>query len=83
MLARKDKVVRQNNDGIVYLFKKNKVTFFSGVGSFAGGAPGAWQIAVSTAQTPASLTATHVIVATGSKPRALASAAGPCRSTAG
>src|SRR4029079_15007722 len=27
MLKRKDKVVRQNNDGIVYLFRKNKVTF--------------------------------------------------------
>ena len=25
MLARKDKVVAQNNDGILYLFKKNKV----------------------------------------------------------
>ncbi len=25
MLKRKDRVVRQNNDGIVYLFKKNKV----------------------------------------------------------
>ena len=24
MLARKDQVVKQNNDGIVYLFKKNK-----------------------------------------------------------
>ncbi|HKA39658.1 MAG TPA: FAD-dependent oxidoreductase, partial [Burkholderiales bacterium] len=32
MLKRKDKVVRQNNDGIVYLFKKNKVTFFHGRG---------------------------------------------------
>jgi dihydrolipoamide dehydrogenase len=36
MLARKDKVVAQNNDGILYLFKKNKVTFFHGLGSFAG-----------------------------------------------
>src|SRR5215510_10341926 len=27
MLRRKDKVVSQNNDGITYLFKKNKVTF--------------------------------------------------------
>ena len=36
MLARKDKVVAQNNDGILYLFKKNKVTFFHGRGSFAG-----------------------------------------------
>jgi pyruvate/2-oxoglutarate dehydrogenase complex dihydrolipoamide dehydrogenase (E3) component len=30
MLARKDKVVAQNNDGILYLFKKNKITFFHG-----------------------------------------------------
>src|SRR5213592_4506797 len=37
MLGRKDKVVQQNNDGIVYLFKKNKVAFFHGKGSFAGG----------------------------------------------
>src|SRR5881227_3959339 len=46
MLARKDKVVAQNNDGILYLFKKNKIAFFHGMGSFAGGAPGAWQIKV-------------------------------------
>jgi dihydrolipoamide dehydrogenase len=70
MLARKDKVVRQNNDGIVYLFKKNKIAFFHGVGSFAGGAPGAWQIKVE-GPGAASLTAKNVIVATGSKPRAL------------
>src|ERR1700757_5195528 len=44
MLARKDKVVRQNNEGILYLFKKNKIAFHSGTGSFAGGAPGAWQV---------------------------------------
>src|SRR5215468_3985889 len=37
MLARKDKVVRQNNDGILYLFKKNKIRFFHGKGSFSGG----------------------------------------------
>jgi len=70
MLARKDKVVRQNNEGILYLFKKNKVTFFHGLGSFAGGAPGAWQIEVAGASA-ATLTAKNVIVATGSKPRAL------------
>ena len=46
MLKRKDKVVKQNNDGIVFLFKKNKVTFFHGRGSFAGGSAGAWQIRV-------------------------------------
>jgi dihydrolipoamide dehydrogenase len=70
MLARKDKVVRQNNDGIVYLFKKNKVAFYHGVGSFAGGSAGAWQVKV-TGAGAATLTAKHVIVATGSKPRAL------------
>ena len=34
MVGRKDTVVKQNNDGILYLFKKNKVTFFHGRGSF-------------------------------------------------
>jgi NADPH-dependent 2,4-dienoyl-CoA reductase/sulfur reductase-like enzyme len=70
MLARKDKVVGQNNDGILYLFKKNKVTFFHGVGSFEGRSGDAWTIKVDGAK-PATLEATHVIVATGSKPRAL------------
>jgi dihydrolipoamide dehydrogenase len=70
MLKRKDKVVKQNNDGILYLFKKNKVTFFHGKGAFAGGAVGAWQIKVS-GKSDETLTARHVIVATGSTPRAL------------
>ena len=70
MLARKDKVVRQNNDGIAYLFKKNKITFFHGMGSFAGGAPGTWQVKVEGAGA-AIFAAKNVIVATGSKPRAL------------
>ncbi len=70
MLSRKDKVVRQNNDGILYLFKKNKVVFHHGVGSFAGGGTGAWQVEVK-GPGAATLTAKHVIVATGSKPRAL------------
>src|SRR5580765_5527127 len=70
MLARKDKVVRQNNDGILYLFKKNKVAFYHGIGSFLGSGPGAWQIKV-TGAGAATLTAKNVIIATGSKPRAL------------
>jgi dihydrolipoamide dehydrogenase len=70
MLARKDKVVRANNEGIAYLFKKNKVAFFHGVGGFAGGAPGAWQVKVEGPGAEA-LVAKNVIVATGSKPRAL------------
>ena len=71
MLVRKDKVVAQNNDGILYLFKKNKVSFFHGLGSFAGGSGDAgWNIVVGGAA-PTQLTAKHVIVATGSSPRAL------------
>src|SRR5215813_226918 len=46
MLRRKEKVVKQNNEGILYLFKKNKVTFFHGRGSFTGGKAGAWEIKV-------------------------------------
>ena len=70
MLRRKDKVVKQNNDGILYLFKKNKVTFFHGTGAFAGGGAGAWQVQVS-GKSAEVLTAKHVIIATGSTPRAL------------
>jgi len=70
VLARKDKVVRQNNDGILYLFKKNKIRFFHGVGSFAGGSPGAWQVRVA-GPGAADLGAKNVIIATGSKPREL------------
>ena len=70
MLARKDKVVAQNNDGILYLFRKNKIAFFHGIGRFAGKSGEAWALEVTGAK-PATLEATHVIVATGSKPRAL------------
>ena len=49
MLARKDKVVAQNNDGILYLFKKNKIAFFHGKGAFAGKDGDAWKIAVAGA----------------------------------
>ena len=71
MLSRKDNVVKQNNDGILYLFKKNKVTFFHGRGSFAGQAEGAYQIKVA-GKTEESITAKQVIIATGSNARALA-----------
>lgn len=70
MLARKDKVVAQNNDGILFLLKKNKVAFHHGRGSFAGRDGDAWTIKVDGASA-ATLSARHVIVATGSAPRAL------------
>ena len=70
MLARKDKVVGQNNDGIQYLFKKNRITFFHGRGTFAARVGERWRIAVG-APAATALEARHVIVATGSAPRAL------------
>ena len=70
MLKRKDRVVRQNNDGIVYLFRKNKVTFFHGRGSFARAAGARWEIGVAGGNAETVL-AKHVIIATGSTPRTL------------
>jgi dihydrolipoamide dehydrogenase len=70
MLGRKNTVVKQNNDGILYLFKKNKVSFFHGRGSFVKAAEGGYEIKVAGAAEE-TLVAKHVIVATGSNPRAL------------
>ena len=67
MLKRKDKVVKQNNDGITYLFKKNKIAFFHGRGSLAASGGGGHYVAVGKE----SLNARHVIVATGSSARPL------------
>ncbi|HEU4850773.1 MAG TPA: dihydrolipoyl dehydrogenase [Telluria sp.] len=70
MLKRKDTVVKQNNDGILYLFKKNKVAFFHGRGAFAGAVDGGYTISV-TGPATETLQAKHVIIATGSNARQL------------
>jgi dihydrolipoamide dehydrogenase len=70
MLGRKDQVVKQNNEGILYLFKKNKVTFFHGRGSFVNASAQGYEIKVAGASEE-TITGKHVIVATGSTPRAL------------
>jgi len=67
MLGRKDTVVKQNNDGILYLFKKNKVTFFHGRGSFLAAKDGVYEIKAGED----TVTAKHVILATGSNARQL------------
>ncbi|MBA3772307.1 MAG: dihydrolipoyl dehydrogenase [Ramlibacter sp.] len=67
MLARKDQVVKQNNDGILFLFKKNKISFFHGRGSFAKAGEGGYEIKVGDE----SLVGKHIILATGSNARAL------------
>ncbi|MFB9245472.1 dihydrolipoyl dehydrogenase [Massilia antarctica] len=70
MLKRKETVVKQNNDGILFLFKKNKITFFHGRGAFSGAAEGAYQVSVTGANAD-TLAAKHVIIATGSNAREL------------
>jgi dihydrolipoamide dehydrogenase len=67
MLARKDKIVAQNNEGILYLFKKNKVSFFHGRGSFVKAVDGGWAIAAGSE----TITGRQIVVATGSSARAL------------
>jgi len=70
MLKRKDTVVKQNNDGILYLFKKNKIAFFHGRAAFAAAAAGTYEISVTGAASE-TLTSKHVIIATGSNAREL------------
>ena len=67
MLKRKDKVVKASNDGVAYLFKKNKIQFFHGRGSFAKAGGDGYEIQAGKE----TVSARHVIVATGSNPRAL------------
>ena len=70
MVGRKDTIVKQTNDGILYLFKKNKVSFFHGRGSFVKAVDGGYEIAVTGASSEI-LVGKQVIVATGSSARAL------------
>ena len=70
MLGRKHTVVKQNNDGILYLFKKNKVSFFHGRGAFVKADTDGYEISV-TGKNNETLKGKHIIVATGSNPRAL------------
>jgi dihydrolipoamide dehydrogenase len=70
MIARKDAVVKQNNDGILYLFKKNKVTFFHGRGSFVKAGDAGYEIKVAGAAEE-TIVGKQIVIATGSNARAL------------
>lgn len=61
--AHKNGVVKQLVDGVDYLMKKNKITYFKGVGSFAG--PGKVNI---KGESEEQISSKHVIIATGSAP---------------
>lgn len=70
MMARKEKVIRQTNDGILYLFKKNKVEFFNARGSFVSQCDDGYILAVGEPVNER-VVAHNVIIATGSVPRQL------------
>ena len=70
MLERKDAVVKQNNDGILYLFKKNKVSFFHGRAALVSKSGAGIEIAVSEPASE-SIVGKHVVIATGSSARQL------------
>ena len=82
MQARKDDVVKKLTDGVAYLFKKNKITLFTGSASLKGpDAEGMQQVAVEQifqlsfpngdqqpVEAPQLLRAAKVLLATGSEP---------------
>lgn len=67
MMGRKDQVVKDLTRGIEGLFRKHKVTRFTGTGRIAG----AGEVVVAGSGAPERLHAGRILVATGSKPAAL------------
>ncbi len=61
--SHKNSVVKQLVDGVDYLIKKNKISYFKGVGSFTG--PGKIKV---RGEKEVVLNAKHVIISTGSAP---------------
>lgn len=68
MIARKNKVVEENTSGITYLFKKNKIDRFEGLGSFVD--KNTLKISKADGKDE-TITGKNIIIATGSKPSQL------------
>ena len=68
MIARKQAVVDQTVGGINYLMDKNKITVFTGIGSFVDATHIAIEKADGTSET---IEGKNIIIATGSKPSSL------------
>ncbi|UBV42731.1 dihydrolipoyl dehydrogenase [Deinococcus taeanensis] len=67
MLARKSTVVDKLTGGVAFLFRKNKITSFHGLGRLVRQDGDSWIVDAAGTE----VNAKHVIVATGSSPRAL------------
>ncbi|MEW6313390.1 MAG: dihydrolipoyl dehydrogenase [Pseudomonadota bacterium] len=68
MMARKDKIVAQFTGGIAMLLRKNKVAAMHGTARFVSGGE-VYTLEVDDAGKQETVTARHVIIATGSSPR--------------
>ena len=68
MMAHKDETVSQNVNGVSFLFKKNKITTFQGMGSLAG--KGHVQMTPDKGA-PQTIETRHIVIATGSVPASL------------
>jgi dihydrolipoamide dehydrogenase len=68
MIQRKSEVVKQNNDGLTFLMKKNKIDVYTGTGSFVN--KNTIAIADGKGNKP-EIQTEKVIIATGSKPATL------------
>jgi dihydrolipoamide dehydrogenase len=62
MMARKDRVVKSNTDGVAYLFRKNKVKRYRGLAEIT--APG--KVTVHSGDGDQTLEADNIVIATGS-----------------
>lgn len=73
MIKRKEDIVNKNASGISFLFKKNKITELHGWASFVSqdNNSNQWKISIDDKGEKKQISATHVIIATGSVPRQL------------
>jgi dihydrolipoamide dehydrogenase len=67
MIARKQEVVKQNNSGLDYLMKKNKITVLHGTAAFID----AHTLLITGGDTEYRCTAANFVIATGSKPSSI------------
>ena len=68
MQARKGEIVSKMTKGVEFLFKKNKITWLQGFGKFVSGGD---TYAIEVSDGGGTVTAKHVIIATGSRARHL------------
>lgn len=70
MMGRKDEIVAKTNEGILFLFRKNGVSFYHGTAAFEKKVTEGYRLRIAGREEQ-HLICRHVIIATGSRPRPL------------